>query len=31
MNISSHYQGLIMGIVIIFAALIDSVSNKKAG
>ncbi len=30
MNISSHYQGLIMGIVIILAALIDSLSNKKA-
>ncbi|ALS23356.1 MULTISPECIES: ABC transporter permease [Paenibacillus] len=30
MNISSHYQGLIMGAVILLAALIDSVSNKKS-
>ncbi len=29
MNISSHYQGLIMGAVILLAALIDSVSNKN--
>ncbi|MGG1598989.1 ABC transporter permease [Paenibacillus naphthalenovorans] len=30
MNISSHYQGLIMGAVILLAALIDSISNKKS-
>ncbi|WP_082034186.1 ABC transporter permease [Cohnella kolymensis] len=30
MNISSHYQGLIMGSVILLAALIDSLSNKKS-
>ncbi|MFC3885603.1 ABC transporter permease [Bacillus songklensis] len=30
LNISSHYQGLIMGGVIILAALIDSFSNKKS-
>ncbi|MGO0059585.1 ABC transporter permease [Brevibacillus fluminis] len=29
-NISSNYQGLIMGGVILLAALIDSVSNRKA-
>lgn len=29
MNISSHYQGLIMGSVIILAALIDKLSNRK--
>lgn len=29
MNISSHYQGLIMGGVIILAAFIDSYGNKK--
>jgi ribose/xylose/arabinose/galactoside ABC-type transport system permease subunit len=30
MNISSNYQGLIMGSVIILAALIDSLSNRKS-
>lgn len=30
MNISSNYQGLITAIVIILAALIDSLSNKKS-
>lgn len=30
LNISSHYQGLIMGGVILLAALIDAVSNKKS-
>ncbi|WP_066160285.1 ABC transporter permease [Halalkalibacter krulwichiae] len=29
MNISSHYQGLMMGVVILLAALIDSYGNKK--
>ncbi|WP_245947519.1 ABC transporter permease [Bacillus taeanensis] len=29
MNISAHYQGLIMGAVILLAALIDSYGNKK--
>lgn len=29
LNISSHYQGLVMGGVIIVAAFIDSVSSKK--
>lgn len=29
MNISSNYQGFIMGIVIVLAALIDCLSNKK--
>lgn len=29
MNISSHYQGLMMGSVIILAAFIDSYGNKK--
>ncbi|MBS4206607.1 ABC transporter permease [Bacillus sp. FJAT-50079] len=29
MNISSHYQGLMMGLVILLAALIDSYGNKK--
>ncbi|WP_052002257.1 ABC transporter permease [Halalkalibacter wakoensis] len=29
MNISSHYQGLMMGLVILLAAWIDSYGNKK--